>query len=338
MPLRHRADVDAADWTSVALRGNPSRVAGVPAGMRATVPSVPLALLATALVVAGCAAPAPVPSGGSGAPSSAEPPPAEPVVATGTSDGVGVTLVVDRARVAAGGDVTANVSVRNLEPGVVTWQGGGCDLQGQFTVTPTALLPAAPAGRVWDGDRDVIQQLALPDAYAIRSPVPPQLAHVDVAFGCTSDLRINELKPGEQAQASAVWVASTMAGSPVPAGDYVVAVSFPFIGRDLADPLKNFDITTSVKPITAQIVVSVEDHPAVAPASLAMDAILGDPALAAWQTRHPRERWSSTAIRYVDGAWVVRIRYEPDRMLSARQDPATGAVTLSEGPAPTPQP
>src|SRR5262245_26060435 len=193
-------------------------------------------VLALTFAVVGCSAPSPAPSGGSGGPS-ADAPPADPVVATGTSDGVGVTLIVDRARVAAGGDVTATVSVRNLAPGVVTWQGGGCELQGDFTVTPTAVMPAAPIGRVWDGDKNVIKQLSLPDAYSLRGPVPPQFGHVDVAFGCTSDLRFNELKPGEETQATITWVASTVAGSPAPAGDYVVAVSFPFVGRDIPNPL-----------------------------------------------------------------------------------------------------
>ena len=114
-----------------------------------------------------------------------DPQPAEPAQAVATGNGVGVTLSVDRTLVPAGGDVVAAVTVRNAAPGVVTWQGGGCELQGQFTVTPLLTNGAAPIGHVWDGDKNVIKQLALPDAYAIRGPVPPDLAHVDVAFGCT---------------------------------------------------------------------------------------------------------------------------------------------------------
>ena len=69
-----------------------------------------------------------------------------------------------------------------------------------------------------------------------------------------------------------------------------------------------------------------------------MDAILGDAAFTAWLTEHRRESWESVAIRWVDGAWVVQVRHAPSRMLSARRDPATGAVSLSEGPAPNPRP
>ena len=288
---------------------------------------VPLAL--AVLAVGACSGP----PGATG-----DPQPAEPAQAIATGDGVGVTLSVDRTLVPAGGDLVAAVTVRNAAPGVVTWQGGGCELQGQFTVTPLLTVGAAPIGHVWDGDKNVIKQLALPEAYAIRGPVPPDLAHVDVAFGCTLELAYNELKPGEQADATIVWVATTAAGSSAPAGDYEVAVAFPFIGRDIGDPLANFEAAAQVQPITARIVVTVEDHPPVPSASDAMDAVLGDAAFTAWLTEHRRESWESVAIRWVDGAWVVQVRYAPSRMLSARRDPATGAVSLSEGPAPNPRP
>ena len=266
---------------------------------------------------------------------SGDPQPAEPAQAIATSDGVGVTLSVDRTLVAAGGDLVAAVTVRNAAPGIVTWQGGGCELEGQFAVTPLLTIGAAPIGHVWDGDKNVIKQLALPEAYTIREPVPPDQAHVDVAFACPADLAYKQLKPGEQAGATVVWVATTAAGSPAPAGDYEVAVAFPFMGRDIADPLASFEAAAPVKPITARIVVTVEDHAAGPSASDAMDAVLGDAAFTAWLTEHRRESWNSVAIRYIDGAWVVQVRYAPDRMLSARRDPGTGGVSLSEGPAPT---
>jgi len=270
--------------------------------------------------------------------STAAPQPAEPAQAVATSDGVGVTLSVDRTLVPAGGDLVAAVSVRNAAPGVVTWQGGGCELQGQFMVTSLATMPAPPIGHVWDGDKNVIKQLALPDAYGLRGPVPPKLAHVDVGFGCPANLAYNQLKPGEAADATVVWVAATAAGSPAPAGDYEVAVAFPYLGRDIGNPLLNVEAAPAPKPITARIIVRVEDHPAVPSASDAVDAVLGDAAFSAWLVEHRRESWESVTIRWVDGAWVVQVRYAPSRMLSARCDPATGAVTLSEGPAPNPVP
>ena len=89
-----------------------------------------------------------------------------------------------------------------------------------------------------------------------------------------------------------------------------------------------------VKPIVAQMVVTVEGHASVPPAIDAMDAVLGDAAFTVALEDHPRQIWNSTAIRWIDGAWNVQVRYQPDRMLSARHDPTSGAVTLSEGLAP----
>jgi hypothetical protein len=309
--------------SAISGRRNPGPRPGVERWMRA--PSLLLALPFVCIVAWGCASQS----------GPTDRPPPEPIQAEAARDGVAVTLAVDRARVAAGGDVVATVSVRNTGPGVVTWQGGGCELQGQFSVTSAKSVPAAPIGHVWDGDKNLIKQLALPEAYAVRLPAPPELAHVDVAFGCTADLAYNELKPGEETHATVVWVASTVAGSPAPVGDYLVAVSFPYVGRDIVNPLMQ---SLDVKPIVARLVVTVEDYPALPSAGEAMDAVFADAAFTAWLKDHPSRSWDSTAIRYVDGAWVVQVRYPPGRVLAARHDPATGAVTLAEEPAPNPRP
>jgi hypothetical protein len=258
-------------------------------------------------------------------------PPFEPVQVGSTRDDVEVILGVDRGFVPAGGDLTADVLVRNLGLDTVLWQGGGCDLQGEFAITPIKPLAAAPAGPVWAGDKGVIQQLALPDAYTSRPATPPEFAHRDVNWGCTSDLRFHELRPGEETTARIIWVASTVAGSPVPGGDYRVSVRFPFVGRGLAGPPPDFEVQRDVKPITAELLISVEDHPPLPPAVEAMNAVLEHPAFTAWLEVHPRQIWNSTALRWIDGAWVVQVRYQPDKMLSARVDPATGIVTLADG-------
>jgi hypothetical protein len=286
-----------------------------------------LPLLLLAAIAMGCAAGS---SPGSGDSTT------EPVEASAARDGVTVSLLVDRTSVEAGGDVTATVAVRNVDPGVVIWQGGGCQLQGDFAVESVRALAAPPIGHVWDGDKNVIKQIALTDAYAVQGPVPPERAHVDVAVACTADLAYNELQPGEEVRATIVWVASTVAGSPAPAGDYVVSARFPYVGRDIRDPIMNVDPSVAIEPIVASAVVTVADHPPIPDPSEAMDAILADPAFTDWLPAHGRGSWNSVAIRFVDGAWVIQVRYEPNRMLSARRDPATGAVTLSEGDAPRP--
>jgi hypothetical protein len=293
--------------------------------MRATCLSLPLVL--AGMLVAGCSSTAP----------SSDPtlPLPEPIEAVATHDGVQVALGVDRARVGPGGDVTATVIVRNGGPGAVTWQGGGCELQGQFTVARLGQAAPPPAGQiVRPGDKGAIKDLALPEATAIRIPVPPEWAHNDedgVVFGCPANLAFNELQPGAETRATVAWVASTPAGSPVPAGDYEVAVTFPYLGRGLAGPPLDFEFEDDLTPVTARLVITVDPGPPLPPAEAAMDTILGDPAFSAALERHPRRIWESTSMRWIDGGWVVRVRYQPGGLLEGRLDPATGAVIVRDG-------
>jgi hypothetical protein len=254
-----------------------------------------------------------------------------PVEALVNRDGVSVILAIDRGRIAAGDDLTATVTVRNVGPDPVTWQGGGCELQGTISVTPAKALPQPPAGPVVGGGEAAIRQLVLPDASTIRWPTPPEVAHRDIAWGCPANLAFNELLPGDETRATVVWVASTVAGSPAPAGDYLVEVGFPFMGRGLANPPADFRGDRDVDPITARLVVSVEGGPPAPSAEDAVDTILGDPAFAAALEEHPRRIWESVALRWVDGGWVVQVRYRPGSLLEGRLDPATGRVLVRDG-------
>ena len=312
----------AADWTSVADAGADASVGAEPAigssrpAGDARAPLRP----AAGLWVGSCSRPAAAtaPSG--------EPTPhlLEPIEAVATHDGVQVALGVDPARVAPGGDVAATVVVRNGAPGAVTWQGGGCELQGQFTVTPLGQAAPAPAGQCVAG-RQGRDQGARP-ARGHRDP-DPRAARVrppdDVAFGCTSDLAFNELQPGAETRANVVWVASTAAGVPVPAGDYEVAVTFPYVGRGLAGPPLDFDFADDLTPVTARLVITRR-----------IPGLPVPPAEAARWTRSSAIRRSpprSSSIHAGSGsrprcagstaAWVVQVRYQPGGLLEGRVDP-----------------
>ena len=328
--LRHQSDVEPGighpSRTRAAIRAsqrNSRSRRRVQPGMRA--PRSVIALSLAGLLLGACS---------TTDPSASTHPLPEPIEAVATHDGVQVGLGVSQARVPPGGEVAATVVVRNGAPGAVTWQGGGCELQGQFTVTPLGQAAPAPAGQAWPGDKGVIKKLALPEATAIRIPVPADWAHNDddgVAFGCDASLAFNELLPGAETRATVVWVASTAGGVPVPAGDYEVAVTFPYIGRGLAGPPLDFAFEEDLTPVTARLVITVDPGPALPPAAAAMDAILGDPAFTAALEQHPRQIWESTSMRWVDGAWVVRVRYQPGGLLEGRLDPASGAVIVSDG-------
>ena len=291
---------------------------GVEREMRA--PRIASLLCLVALAASACASPAP-----------SDDEPAGPIEASAMRDGISVALAVDHARIPPGGDVTASVLVGNAGPGPVTWQGGGCELQGTFSVTPVAALPQIPPDPDVLGDGTaVIRQLALPDAYAIRWPTPPEFAHADLNWGCPANLAFNELQAGDQARATVVWVASTAAGSPAPPGEYVVEVAFPFIGRGLAGGPPDFNQDRDVKPIRARIVVAVEAGAPTPAPDEAIDAILADRAFGAALEQHPRRIWESVAFRWIDGAWVVQVRYTPGGLLEGRLAPG-GAVLVRDG-------
>jgi hypothetical protein len=254
-----------------------------------------------------------------------------PIEATTVQEGVSLVLAVDRALVAPGGDVTVGVLVGNAGPGPVTWQGGGCDLQGDITVTPVEPLPVPPGGPVVGDGKAAIRQLAIADAYAIRWPSPPEFAHGDINWGCTAELRFNTLEAAEETRASVVWVASTVAGSPAPPGDYIVEVTFPYVGRGLANPPMEFQHERDVKPIRTRLLITVEEGPPLPSPDEAMDAILAAPAFGAGLERHPRRVWDSTMMRWTGGAWVVQVRYRPGGLLEGRLDPASGTVVVRDG-------
>ena len=309
----------AEGWTSVARRlRNCGAMRDVEREMRP--PRIASLLAFVALAASACASAAP--------PDDA---PAAPVETTAMRDGISVALAVDQVRIPPGGDVTASVLVGNAGPGPVTWQGGGCELQGTFSVTPVAALPQVPPNPVVLGDGTaVIRQLALPDAYAIRWPTPPEFAHADLNWGCPANLAFNELLAGDQVRATVVWVASTAAGSPAPAGEYVVEVAFPFIARGLANVPLDFQQARDVKPIKARIVVTVEAGAPVPSPDVAIDAILADRAFGAALEQHPRRIWESVAFRWIDGGWVVQVRYTPGGLLEGRLAPG-GAVLVRDG-------
>ena len=63
------------------------------------------------------------------------------------------------------------------------------------------------------------------------------------------------------------------------------------------------------------------------PSTEAVDAALSDPRVADWIVqRVTKERLQGASILFVDGAWQLTIRVEPDRSTVIRVDPVTGHV------------
>jgi peptidase YpeB-like protein len=163
--------------------------------------------------------------------------------------------------------------------------------------------------------------------------VPPDLAP-DQLFACTSDLRINELQPGETARVAAVWHGLAGDGTPAPAGLYHVKLTFPFLARQDAAPFTG-DAFADQHPITLDAGFEVSGEPwSGLTSDQAIDRALADARVKSWIADSlPRTRVGGARIRLTDqGSWRFEIdRQTPDGMdteiATIEIDPTTGQVT-----------
>lgn len=276
-----------------------------------------LGLIGLVSLQVACGGPAP-----SSAPGTAEPVPARAVV---ERDGVRVTLTIDRQRVEVGGRVNARVEVVNFQPGIVFWQGGGCDLKGAFHLTGPDQGPEA-RGRAWPGDLGILKSVSL--FGGLGGFVPPEaLVQGRPMLSCPADLRVNELASAETVSAEAIWTTSHVNGLPAVPGPYVVSVSFPFLARQNAGPFPG-DPLADRRPIDVQLPFVVEGSPVVAISQgQAIDAALGHGPFAAWLTDVPRARWNEGRMDYANGAWVFTLRVGgPEERAIVTIDATSGAV------------
>ena len=100
--------------------------------------------------------------------------------------------------------------------------GGGCDLLGDVTLEgpPVQVVQPGdpPPGEDPDAVAGLVRWSALSMAGPSTMPFAPAGSRADRMFGCTSDLKINELQPGETVRVAAVWHGLTGDGTPAPAG------------------------------------------------------------------------------------------------------------------------
>lgn len=276
-------------------------------GRRRTVRS----LAATVVVVVALAAcGGPTPSGEP--PRSGEPPPSAvdpgpPISDSVSRDSVLVQLSLDRGRLETGGVLWARVEVRNVGPGPIVWQGGGCGLRSDFRLDGPALVQPHP-GRDWSGLAGIVKRAAFPQGISLTGFVDPSALNAPFQMICTADLRIEEIGPGEAAVVDVVWSAVTSDGAPTPPGAYHLGFDFPFLGRMARDDFRG-DAHADQRPITVELPVEVVGEPfAGIPAPAAIDAALSHARVAGWlRDRVTRERLNGSSIRFERGAWVFEV-------------------------------
>ncbi len=261
-----------------------------------------------------------------------------PVARSTDDQGVVLTIQLSTDRVRAGDPVQLIATATNHGPGIVFWQGGGCDLLGDVTLEGPPVQVVQPGDPPPGEDPDAVAGLVRWSALSMASPstmpfVPPNLAP-DQMFGCTSDLKINELQPGETVRVAAVWHGLTGDGTPAPAGLYHVKLLFPFLVRQAAPPFKG-DAMADQHPIALDAGFEVAGAPwSGITSAQAIDRALADARVKAWiADALPRTRVGGARIRLTEaGSW----RFEIDRMTAdgldnevatIEIDPTTGAVT-----------
>jgi hypothetical protein len=300
-------------------------------------------LPALVVVTVACTSPGPATSPAPSAGGSPSPAPLDriPVANSIQRDDVTLTIQIDAGRVVTGDKIRLIATATNTQPGIVMWQGGGCDLLGNLVLKGPG-VPAAPVGDPPPGNDPaaitaLIRWAALVGGSGQTGFVPPNLPP-GANFGCTSDLRINELKPGEIERIEAIWNGTTADGIAAPAGAYSVQLTFPYLARQAAGPFEG-DPFADAKPIVVEVPYEVVGEAwAGLSAAQAVDAALADGRVQAWIGGIQRTSIGGARIQLRDGAiW----RFEVDvagptgdtaGIVVVEVDPTSGAVTRVDIP------
>jgi hypothetical protein len=296
-----------------------------------------LLVLLLAAVVAACAPsvdPSAEPTSSSGVVTPTAPPSAagteapttsgRPVSATAQADGVVVTLSASSDRIAPGEEIRLGIGALNLGLDPVTWMSGGCGMLNDLVITGPD-IPQQPPGQPGGDAASLARWSALSMGGGIAQWRPPDLPD-DVMVGCPANLDYDEIGPAGTMNADATWRAVDGFGAPAPAGDYVVTVGFPYIGRLPVDQVGGEP--PPIKPIRVSVPVVV-DGPAFEgiSASEAIDAATADPRVAAWFAQLPKERLGGAHIRLVDDVWEYAIDVGAQNAATVvRVDPSTAEV------------
>jgi hypothetical protein len=253
--------------------------------------------LVLALLVIGC-------GGTPGtSPFSSVPPPVAGPVETVEVDRVRVSLAVELAELPIAGRTWAAVTIENLGPGIVLWQGGGCEIPAQVVIDLAGPVQAA-AGQEWTGIarqfKDLLWRPSAPSDQA--SFQDERLIDAGQPVGCPANLAVNELAPGETIRTRAAWDGD-VAGAAAPAGLATIRAAFPYMGpkRPGADPF-----AAPLRPIEVSASVAVVDRGLglVSPGQ-AIDAALADDRFARRVSALPMERWEGVELRTGATEYVV---------------------------------
>lgn len=241
------------------------------------------------------------------------------------ADGIRITLELDHTQTSFGERVWAAVTIENIGSDVVHWgHSSTCTGPPGIQLTTNADPPAY--GAEWPGEAGVLKRVTVDDVDTWRFGfVPEEWVDFEGNYGCTSDLVMDELRPGEQLSGRFAWDTLGINGMPPPGGLYLAETAFGYQGRG--------DVPPDADPFGQQISVSVSldvDGPQreyLTPGA-AMDALLADETFIRLLAENPRTQWNSSTLRWIDESWQLEIAQEvPYGPLVATVDAITGAVS-----------
>jgi hypothetical protein len=260
-----------------------------------------------------------------GEPSPAALPEAPYSSASTEADGIRITLTLDRAQTSFGERVWAEVMIENIGSDVVHWgHSGSCT--GPPGVQLATDAPATAYGGEWPGEAGILKSITVDDGDTWRFGfAPEQWVDFEGNWGCTSDLVMDELGPGERVSGRFAWDTLGVNGMPPPGGRYLAEAGFGYQGRG--------DVPPDTDPFGHQISVSVSldvegpQREYLTPGE-AMDALLEDEGFIRLLAENPRTQWNSSTLRWVDETWQLEIAQEaPHGPLVATVDAITGTVS-----------
>jgi hypothetical protein len=266
--------------------------------------------------------------------------PGKPTSATAEESGIRITLALDRDRIAYGERVWADVLVANTGTDTLDWgHSGSCPFTANVALVADHPVEFGVGRDDWGGDLGLLKGSTLAtdfEAVPLGEPVagftPEPWVDLVGNFGCTTDLVVDQLAPGDHVAYRAAWDAEGPHEVPLAPGPYAARATFHHLGRGC--PLEPIGCSGSV-----EVAVPLEvDSPHVdyLGGGEAMDVIFEDPLFLQLLGETTVQRWDGATLHFEEGAWVLRVYLDAqDRAIVASVNAITGqvlSVVLDEDP------
>lgn len=266
--------------------------------------------------------------------------PGQPVTGTVEENGIRVTLVLDRDRIAYGERAWADVTVVNTGTDDVYWGHPlNCDFAASVSVMTQQPLELAYGRTDWPGDLDVLKSvtigteplsIGLGEVVAYFSPE----AWIDLigGRGCVT-MGVTEILPsGGQLTYRSAWdadgpygVPMRRSGVPTRPGEYQVAAAFYYMTRGFppgTEPIDNLAVEAAVP-----LIVDSPNVEYLSPGET-VDRVLANPDFLDLYQDAPRSRWQASTLDFEDGGWVMRLYLDgPHEAIVVHVNAISGRVT-----------